>query len=367
MDLGRLTAQELEELAKTTLSANKPLNFGPFILGALFDALLCGVFLMQCGAYIGSRNKDNRLIKTLVAFVTIMNIWGTVLTWMWIWDLFVSNFGTYHSFFSTTYLSWFFVINSGTVIAVQSFFGFRAWKLMNSNLVLAIVMGVLAIAACAGGIGSKVIFIHYDNVVYANKLKIPAYVCLSCTLAVDLLITGITLQYLMRKRTINKHTNHLMSQLAKVTFESQLPPTLIAIALFCVFTAKNDSFVNVPLIMMQCKLYGISLLHTLNIRESLTGPREGTDVTPEGCAITSGALQQFDLERLTFANPGITTVIDALPGHSRNGKAAFPHLPPSQVSETKEWQPETDDEGSRSVLNDDRMDDHDIRSKATLA
>ncbi|CAE6429614.1 unnamed protein product [Rhizoctonia solani] len=335
MDLGRLTPEELEELAKMTLSPNKPLNFGPFILGALFDAVLCGIFLMQCGAYISSRNKDNRVIKTLVA-------WGTTSAWIWIWDLFVSNFGTYHSFFSTTYL-------------------------MKSNQVLAAVMIVLAIAACAGGVGAKIIFIRYDNIVYANKLKVPAYICLSCTLAVDLIITGIILQYLMRKRTINKHTNHLMSQLTRVTFESQLPPTLIAIALFCVFTAKNDSFISVPLIMMQCKLYGISLLHTLNVRESLTGSREGTGVTPEGCAITSGALQQFDLERLTFANPGLTTVIDALPGHARNSKAGLPQPTLAQEDGAKLWQLNTDNEGSRSILTDDRMDYHDVPFKANLA
>ncbi|EUC63407.1 transmembrane protein, putative [Rhizoctonia solani AG-3 Rhs1AP] len=233
---------------------------------------------------------------------------------------------------------------------------------MKSNQVLAVVMIVLAVAACAGGIGCKVVFLRYDSVIYANKLKTAAYICLSCTLALDLLITGIILQYLMRKRTINKHTNHLMSQLTKVTFESQLPPTLLAVALFCVFTAKNDSFINVPLIIMQCKLYGISLLHTLNVRELLTQPSEGSQMTPEGCAITSGALQQFDLERLTFANPGLTTVIDALPGHTQDGKTA----PPQLTHGIKSWQPEVDDEGSRSVLYDDRVENLDTRSKATL-
>ncbi|KDN45360.1 hypothetical protein RSAG8_04947, partial [Rhizoctonia solani AG-8 WAC10335] len=228
-------------------------------------------------------------------------------------------------------------------------------------------MVVLVVAACAGGIGAKVIFIHYNSVVYANKLKIPAYICLSCTLAVDLLITGIILQYLMRKRTINKHTNHLMSRLTKVTFESQLPPTLVAIGLFCIFTAKNDSFVSVPLIMMQCKLYGISLLHTLNVRESLNGSGEGTGIPPEGCSITSGALQQFDLEMLTFANPGLTTVINVLPSHPRNGKAPLPQPIPGQGHGTESWQPDTDGEGSRSILVEDRVDDHGTRSKATLA
>ncbi|CAE6391144.1 unnamed protein product [Rhizoctonia solani] len=332
MDIDHSAPEELEELAKVVLSANKPLNLGPFILGALFDALLCGVFLMQCGAYIGSKNKDGLITKALVAFVVAMNLWGTTLSWVWIWDLFVYNFGTY---------------------------------VMNSNRALAAGMLVLSIAACAGGIGSKIIFMHYDSVAYANKIKITGYICISCTLVLDLLITGIILQYLMRKRTVNKRTNHLMSRLAKVTFESQLPPTLVAVALFCVYTAKNDSFFNVPLILMQFKIYGISLLHTLNVRESLNESDQRSSITPEGCAITSGALQQFDLESFTFAKPGLTTVIDSLPGHARNGKS-FSQLEPGHEHRTKGWQPDTDDEGSRSILTDDRADDHEIRSKNAL-
>ncbi|KAF8685453.1 hypothetical protein RHS04_00682 [Rhizoctonia solani] len=204
-------------------------------------------------------------------------------------------------------------------MAVQSFYGFRAWKVMKSNRLFAALMIILGLAACAGGIGSKVIFAHYDNIVYAMK----------------------------------------------ITFESQLPPTLVAVALFCVYTTKNDSFFNIPLILMQCKIYGISLLHTLNVRESLAESNRGADVTPEGCAITSGALQQFDLESLTFAKPGLTTVIDRLPVHHRDTKL-FPQAEPGHEQGAKRWQPDTDDEGSRSILTDDRMDDHEVQSKSVL-
>jgi uncharacterized membrane protein YczE len=96
MDPSRPTSEELEELARMALSTNKALNLGvsviiyvsiavdtskysfhqPFVLGALFDALLCGIFLVQCGAYISSRNKDGLLIKALVAFVVAMNLYG---------------------------------------------------------------------------------------------------------------------------------------------------------------------------------------------------------------------------------------------------------------------------------------------------
>ncbi|ELU38259.1 hypothetical protein AG1IA_07720 [Rhizoctonia solani AG-1 IA] len=81
MDSNHSTPEELEELARTLLSTNKPITCGvsPFILGALFDTLLCGILLMQCGSYIGSKNKDVLLIKALVAFVIAMNLYGSCL------------------------------------------------------------------------------------------------------------------------------------------------------------------------------------------------------------------------------------------------------------------------------------------------
>lgn len=42
----------------------------------------------------------------------------------------------------------------------------------------------------------------------------------------------------MRQRTVSRRTNHLLSRLTRVTFESQLPPTLIAIVLLFIYTIR---------------------------------------------------------------------------------------------------------------------------------
>lgn len=48
----------------------------------------------------------------------------------------------------------------------------------------------------------------------------------------------IVLQYLTFNRTGNQSTNNMMARLARVTFSSQLPPTLIAIALAIEYSIK---------------------------------------------------------------------------------------------------------------------------------
>ncbi|KAG9084600.1 hypothetical protein FS749_005099 [Ceratobasidium sp. UAMH 11750] len=71
---GNLTPEQLEQLAEATFSSNKSLNLGPFILGSVIDALLCGILLMQCGTYIGLSSQDNRLLKVTITYVVAMNL-----------------------------------------------------------------------------------------------------------------------------------------------------------------------------------------------------------------------------------------------------------------------------------------------------
>jgi hypothetical protein len=95
--------------------------------------------------------------------------------------------------------------------------------------------------------------------------------------------SGPVLGYLWKNRAGNQPTDDLLGRLIRVTFSSQLPPTLIAIALAieysikvrltraggatCSLTSykKYDSFIAIPFICVQGKVYGISLLHTLNV------------------------------------------------------------------------------------------------------
>ncbi|CAE7115571.1 unnamed protein product [Rhizoctonia solani] len=263
--------EELNEIAGPLLSANKSLNLGPFIVGLILDAMLLGVLLMQCGAYVTLGKVDRPYLKGIVAYVLLMNITISVYTWAWIYDLFVHNFGTYGLFLSLKYISQYYVLDSMTVIVVQGFFAIRAWKVANRNWLVLGLITVFALTAFGGGIGVKVIFMQVGSTLRAGDVKIPAYIWLFGTVAADLIITSIIMFYLFtsRKTTGQKATDDVLTRLSRVTFESQLPPTLIAIGLAIEYTIQYSSFIAVPFLCVQAKFYGISLMHTLNSREVL--------------------------------------------------------------------------------------------------
>ncbi|KAG8691227.1 hypothetical protein FRC11_005725, partial [Ceratobasidium sp. 423] len=261
--MGTPSLADLDQIAAPVLSADKSFQLGPFLVATFVDTLFCGILLMQCGAYVTLGKNDPKLFKWMVAYVLLLNIASTIFTWTWIYDLFVYNFGSYGLFLSIKYLSWFYVLDSMMVIVVQGFFGLRAWKLTGKNWLVGILLVSLMLSALGGGIAIKVLF---------TQLGSTLYICLFCTVAADITITAIILHYLTHNNTGIRTTDHMLARLARVTFSSQLPPTLIAIALAIEYTIKYDSFIAIPFICVQGKVYGISLLHTLNVRETWRRP-----------------------------------------------------------------------------------------------
>ncbi|KAG8714268.1 hypothetical protein FRC11_009087 [Ceratobasidium sp. 423] len=138
-------------------------------------------------------------------------------------------------------VSQYYVLDSMTVIVVQAFFAIRAWKVANRNWIVLGLITAFALTAFGGGIGVKVVFMQVGSTLRAGDVKVPAYIWLFSTMAADLIITSIILYYLItsRKTTGQKATDDVITRLARVTFESQLPPTLIAIGLAIEYTIQG--------------------------------------------------------------------------------------------------------------------------------
>ncbi|KAG8700217.1 hypothetical protein FRC08_004835, partial [Ceratobasidium sp. 394] len=199
-----------------------------------------------------------------------------------------------YMFLSTKYISWFFITNSTTVVVVQAFFGWRAWRLMNRNMFVAATILILVLGALGGGITIKVVCSTVGGVINPARVRIPAYICMSCTVAADSIITSIILYYVYKNRKQGSaQTTQVLDRIARVTFESQLPPTIAACVLSITYLANENSFLVVPILVVKLKSYGISFLHTLNSsREAWKQPEYVT---------TNQTCKQFDTRPTQWA------------------------------------------------------------------
>ncbi|KAG9077953.1 hypothetical protein FS749_010123, partial [Ceratobasidium sp. UAMH 11750] len=78
------------------------------------------------------------------------------------------------------------------------------------------------------------------------------------------------------RRRGSAQTTQVLDRIARVTFESQLPPTIAACILSITYLTNDNSFLIMPILVVKLKSYGISFLHTLNSRQGWKQPESAT-------------------------------------------------------------------------------------------
>ncbi|ELU38265.1 hypothetical protein AG1IA_07726 [Rhizoctonia solani AG-1 IA] len=175
-------------------------------------------------------------------------------------------------------LSQYYILDSMTVIVVQGFFAIRAWKVSISK---SFNQPASFDADTLLGYQPKLGYTWDDHClcaysiwrrdrgqgdVYASRVNAARWRRQGTSIYLAVRHRSGRLDYYWhhRKTTGQKATDDVITRLARVTFESQLPPTLIAVGLAIEYTIQYSSFIAIPFLCVQAKFYGISLLHTLN-------------------------------------------------------------------------------------------------------
>ncbi|ELU38258.1 hypothetical protein AG1IA_07719 [Rhizoctonia solani AG-1 IA] len=232
--MGAPSLTDLDQIGAQVLSSDKSFHLGPFLVATFVDTLFCGILLMQYGAYVSLGKNDTRLLKWMVVYVLTLNIASTILTWTWIYDLFLIQ--PFDNMMVTD------EIRTAVLVLRARFHDgdcrtsiFWAESMEGRSWIVGILLVSLMLGALGGGIGIKALFTQLGSTLFAKDVRIPAYICLFCTVAADITITAISKSGHAEGVQM---TDHMLARLARVTFSSQLPPTLIAIALAIEYTIK---------------------------------------------------------------------------------------------------------------------------------
>ncbi|WVF71436.1 hypothetical protein IAT40_006240 [Kwoniella sp. CBS 6097] len=265
-----------------SLILKDPLDFlGPYMLALVFDSLLFGVFVNQFIFWISwSRKRDSSKIKCMVYIIAAL-VTGSTIFWICrMVQLFVKGFGTgWAAFNSIDYIAWFAIWDVATVSVAQLFFTERAYRLNGNRIIIPIIIGCLILASCTGTVAIRVIASQIsaedDSLIYkllkASKVAKPyLYLWLSAGLVTDLILLSLITLGLRKSRTGWTHTDHLIQRLVRVSVESQLPGTLVALAFMIQFGINPNHSMTYFFAIVQPKVYAVTLLAALNARLSLT-------------------------------------------------------------------------------------------------
>jgi hypothetical protein len=114
-----------------------------------------------------------------------------------------------------------------------------------------------AIGVCVAGMTDNTIGTTYNNF---------GWMWIAGVAAADIVITVVVLTALFNEasKTTFEPTDTIIRRLIKIACESQLPPTIMAIAMLLDFAIQGDSYYVVFFEMIQGKLYVVGMLYVLN-------------------------------------------------------------------------------------------------------
>ncbi|KAL1411372.1 hypothetical protein Q8F55_002328 [Vanrija albida] len=251
--------------ALVTRGHNNGIVLGPLIMGVIIDGVFLGILLSQFTHwYNQSRLLDRWLVQAGVIISSFMGLVIFVLSTCWIMYLFTYNFGFYTPMLDYRWFSFFPIIDVFMTAIVQIFYAERAFKIAGRNRYVVYVVALPVLASVAGALGVLVTGLR-SNVIN-TEYNIFIWVWTSATCVADVIITTVVMWGLLHQRSDYEETSKLVKRLLRIACESQLPPTIIALANLIDFAIQGGTYYGVFFEMIQGKIYVIGMLYVLNSR-----------------------------------------------------------------------------------------------------
>ncbi|KAF5366263.1 hypothetical protein D9758_005688 [Tetrapyrgos nigripes] len=187
------------------MAENPPINIslilGPVVVGALVNALLTGVCMVQFLEYYDSRFKDGPTIIGLVIWVAVVDTFSTCTSSYLLWHYAVDSLENKVGLLSTPWqYSMLATFTALISIPIQFFLAWRI-RVLSKSIVFFVVICTLSLAqgglALATSIGASL-----EPYVEANGRRVPfADSFLAIAVACDASITVALSYYLWKSRT----------------------------------------------------------------------------------------------------------------------------------------------------------------------
>ncbi|KAF9451121.1 hypothetical protein P691DRAFT_773400, partial [Macrolepiota fuliginosa MF-IS2] len=237
---------------------------GPALIGDIINVLLFGIMIAQ--TYIYFTNYSDRMwMRLMVLVVFIVDIVNTILNLMFIYGVLIQNFGNFEALASTNWTSVGDPATTGIIgLIVQLFFAWRIYALTRNW----IMVSVVAAFACTGAIGAFIVS-HEILIIpeFARFQEFKGYVImwLACASAADIIITASLVWFLQKHKTGFKSSDIMVDRIIRVTMQTGLLTSTIAIIDLIVFLT-DPTGTHLVFNITLCKLYSNSLVSSLNSR-----------------------------------------------------------------------------------------------------
>ncbi|WWC92686.1 uncharacterized protein L201_007645 [Kwoniella dendrophila CBS 6074] len=264
----------IEDIAKQQVISNHGSHLSPLILGMGVDALLLGCALNQFFRWWNVSKTEATHIRFLIYLATFGGIVGTIFTWATTLHMFSYNYGSYSQFIKCDWIAWYGLIDPLTKISIQTFYAERAWRINKRNPWILISIGTCLCGSVTGSVGYAFITRTRTMNDFDTKANAFFYLWPGACISADLIITSTIMYGLYKSKSGITQTDRLVKRLMKISLESQIPPTLVALLFFLQFAADSMSSIVQFIAIIHPKVYLVGCLAILNSRQDLRDDRK---------------------------------------------------------------------------------------------
>ncbi|KAJ7050330.1 hypothetical protein C8F01DRAFT_1264213 [Mycena amicta] len=250
-------------------------TIGALLVGTLCSYILLGVTITQSYLYFTRFADDPMGLKILVGFVCLIELTHTGCIGHVIYYCAVLNYGNPASLLGKMPASLgLSIVLAGIITAlVQGFFAFRIWTLAPNKLVRIVPIGlwisafiylIAAAAASALQISAASVPAFIDR--FGWLLLVPWIINLinDNTITISLVLLLLS----TRSKGFNK-TTALVDKLIKWTIETGMITSMFSIITLAFYQVDKPTFIWVGIQFVKARLFAISLLASLNSRQTL--------------------------------------------------------------------------------------------------
>ncbi|KAM6492026.1 hypothetical protein JOM56_011750 [Amanita muscaria] len=243
--------------------------YGALLLGALFASQLTGITIAQTVLYFKLFPDDDKLKKTLVIVVWILDIVHTVFIWKGMWFYFVDNFGDISKLqVIPTSIALTGIFTAITTMLAHFFYVSRIFRLSQRKYWL--VIPILVFAVCRVAVGSvtsgQMFRLKGFPEFISRYLWLLSFgLALSCIVDVLIMTSMFALLWQSRKHSKTSLVDALLLYSLEIGSLTGCA-TIVTIIIWLVLT---DKVVFLGLYFIIAKFYANSLLAALNARYQL--------------------------------------------------------------------------------------------------
>ncbi|KAJ7463582.1 hypothetical protein FB451DRAFT_1264958 [Mycena latifolia] len=244
-------------------------TIGFALMGVTINTYLTGVIMSQFLTYWNSNFKDRWWLKSIVAFLFIINITQAAAVVYMSWFYCVTNFAN-PSVVATSLWPYPFTAFVTTVLAVINQ-TYQAWRIyiFTRNKILVGFLVVAALATCGMGIaaGIQVLILSELAKLIALQPVVEANLALQCT--IDVIIAIVLTVFFSRSKTSFGRMDEVLNRLIRTAIQSGFFTAVFALGSLFAFRFSPGTYMIGLFSIPIGRIYTHTMMDSLITREQL--------------------------------------------------------------------------------------------------